>query len=96
MVITVTIPARIDTYASTTSNSADTTITFKPTGAGSNAAFNSGAGPSNLPAITWGIVNAQAGDDFIITALSLSAITFKVLNAGARVVRNLNLFAEGY
>ncbi len=94
--ITITIPARVDTYASTTSNSADTTITFQPTGAASTAAFNGGAGPSGLPAITWGIVNGAAGDDFIITALSLSAISFKIVNGGSRVVRNLNLFAEGY
>ena len=95
LTITITIPARVDTYASTTSASADTTITFNPTGAAA-APFNGGGGPGNLPAITWGIVNAQAGDDFIITALSLSAISFKVLNGGSRVVRNLNLFAEGF
>jgi hypothetical protein len=93
--ITITIPSRVDTYASTTSASADSTITFNPTGAAA-APFNGGAGPSNLPAVTWGIVNAQAGDDFIITALSLSAISFKILNGGSRVVRNLNLFAEGF
>jgi hypothetical protein len=95
-VITITIPARIDTYASTTSASADTTITFQPTGAALTAPFNGGAGPSDLPAISWGIINAQAGDDLIITALSLSAISLKILNGGSRVVRNLNLFAEGF
>lgn len=94
--ITITIPARIDTYAVTTSSGADTTVTFQPTGAASTAAFNGGAGPGNLPAITWAIINAAAGDDLIITALSLSAISFKVVNTGARVVRNLNLFAQGY
>lgn len=96
MTITVTIPARVDTYASASSSSADVTITFQPTGAASTAAFNGGAGPSSLPAITWGIINAQAGDDFIITGLSLSALTYKVLNGGVRVVRSLNIFAEGY
>lgn len=95
-VITITIPARVDTYAVATSSSADTTIPFKPTGAGAAAPFNSGAGPGNLPAITWGIVNGAAGDDLIITALSLSSISFKIVNGGSRVVRNLNLFAEGY
>ena len=94
--ITITIPARVDTYAVTTSSSANTTITFEPTGAALAAPFNGGAGPANLPAITWGIINGQAGDDLIITALSLSSITFEVVNGGSRVIRNLNLFAEGY
>lgn len=94
--ITITIPARIDPYAVTTSASADTTITFQPVGAASTAPFNGGPGPGDLPAVTWGIVNGAAGDDLIITALSLSAITFSVKNGGSRVVRNLNLFAEGF
>lgn len=94
--ITITIPARVDTYAVTTSASGDTTITFEPTGAALASPFNGGAGPGDLPAISWGIINAQAGDDLIITALSLSAISFKILNAGSRVVRSLNLFAEGF
>jgi Putative phage tail protein len=95
-VITITIPSRVDSYALTTSSSADTAVTFEPTGAASAAPFNGGPGPGNLPAITWGIVNGQAGDDLIITALSLSAVSFKILNGGSRVVRNLTLFAEGY
>lgn len=94
--ITITIPARIDTYALTTLASADTTVTFQPNNAASPASFNGGPGPGNLPSITWGIVNAQAGDDLIITALSLSSVSFNVSNGGSRVVRNLTLFAEGY
>lgn len=96
LTITVSIPARVDTYALTTSAAATTTIAFQPNGAAAPAPFNGGAGPANLPAISWGIVNAQAGDDLIISALSLNAITFEILNAGVKVARNLNLFAEGY
>jgi hypothetical protein len=95
-VVTVTIPARVDTYAVTTSSSATTTITFQPTSASSPAPFNGGAGAGDLPTITWGIVNAQAGDDFIITALSPSQVTFEILNGGVMVVRNVNVFAEGF
>jgi hypothetical protein len=93
--ITITIPPRIDQYALTTSAGADTTVTFAPTGQ-SAAPFNGGPGPSNLPALNWGIVNAQAGDDLIVTALSLSSISFNIQNGGTRVVRNLTLEAEGY
>lgn len=96
LTITVTIPARLDTYAVTTSAAAVTTITFEPTGAALAAPFNGGAGPGNLPAISWGILNGQQGDDLIITALSLTAISFEILNAGAKVARSLNLFAEGF
>jgi hypothetical protein len=45
----------------------------------------SGGGPGNHPSITWDIVNGAAGDDLIITALSLSAISFKILNTGNRL-----------
>lgn len=96
LTITVSIPARVDTYAVTTSSASATTLSFQPTGAASAAPFNGGAGPGGMPAITWGIVNAQGGDDLIITALSLASISFEIRNAGARVARSLNLFAEGY
>jgi Putative phage tail protein len=96
-VITLSIPARVDSYALTTSSSADTAVTFKPTGAASAAPFNGGPAVGNLPAITWAIANAQAGDDLVITAgPTLSGLSFKILNGGARVVRNLTLFAEGF
>lgn len=95
-VITITIPPRIDTYAVTTSSSANTTITFEPTGASATAPFNGGAGPSGLPVVQWGIVNAQAGDDLLISSLSLSSITFEVVNSGVRVVRSLSMTVEGY
>lgn len=95
-VITVTIPGRVDSYAETTSAAAATTITFQPNNAASPAPFNGGPAAGNLPAITWGITNAQAGDDLIITALSDSAITFEILNGGSKVARNLTLFAEGF
>ena len=103
LVILVTLTARIDQYALTTSSSADTAVTFGQAGVvstapltGTASPFNGGAGPSDLPALTWGIVNAQAGDDLIVTALSLSAVSLKILNGGARVVRSLTLFAQGY
>jgi hypothetical protein len=94
--ITITVPARIDHYAATTSASADTTITFRPDGAAVAGAFNGGAGAGNLPVAQWGIVNAQAGDDLIITAISLSQMSFKIMNGGSRVVRDVNLTVEGF
>ena len=94
-VITITIPPRIDSYAVSTSSSTTSTITFNPTGAAA-APFNGGAGAGDLPIVQFSIINAQAGDDVIITALSLSAMTFEVLNAGSKVVRNVNLTIEGF
>ena len=101
--IIATLPARIDQYPLTTSSSADTTVIWGQTGVVSSAPligtaspFNGGGGPSNLPALNWGITDAQAGDDLIVTALSLTAISFKILNGGSRVVRSLTLTAEGY
>jgi Putative phage tail protein len=96
MAITATIPARIDQYPVTSSASVATTITFQPQGATSPGAFNGGAAPGDLPAISWGITNAQAGDDLIVSALSLSSVTFAVWNSGVMVSRTLTLFAEGF
>jgi hypothetical protein len=94
--VTATIPARIDQYAVTTSASAATTITFEPAGASGAQPFNGGSGPNQFPAISWGIVNAQGGDDLIISALSNSAVTFAIWNSGVMVARQLTLTAEGY
>lgn len=101
--ITATIPPRIDQYPLTTSSSATTSVTFGQSGVTSTAPligtaspFNGGAGPGDLPAISWGIVNAQAGDDLIVTALSLSAVTFEILNGGSKVARQLTLTVEGF
>jgi hypothetical protein len=101
--ITATIPPRIDQYPLTTSASAATTVTFGQAGVtstapltGTSSPFNGGSAPGGFPAMSWGITNAQAGDDLIISALSNSAVTFAVWNSGAMVSRQLTLFAEGF
>ena len=94
-VITITIPARIDNYALTTSNAGSTVVTFHPTGA-ANAPFNGGPGAGNLPIIQGTILNAVAGDDLIITSLSLSGLSVEVTNGGSPVARSINLNVEGY
>jgi len=95
--IAVDAPDRDDFYQGlTTSSSVDTTVTFKPNGAAATAAFNGGPGGVNTPALTFTLRPATAGDDVVIVSLSLTAVVFKVLNAGARVVRTIDLLAQGY
>jgi hypothetical protein len=101
--VTATVAARIDQYSLTSSSSAATTVTFGQAGVvstspltGTASPFNGGASPGQLPAISWGIVDAQAGDDLIISALSDSAVTFAIWNSGVMASRQLTLFAEGY
>lgn len=85
---TITLSANVD---ATVGNGDLVTFSNNPP-----AAFNAGPGAANLPSISWGITNAQAGDDLIVTALSLSSFSIKVLNGGSRVSRTVNLFAQGY
>ena len=94
--ITVTIPARIDQYSLTTSNSGTTAIVFKPTGASANAPFNGGASVGNLPAIQATIRNAQAGDQFVSSGLTLSGVNVEVVNSGSPVQRTIDLVVQGY
>ena len=94
--ITVTIPARIDQYSLTTSNSGTTAIVFKPTGASATAPFNGGASVGNLPAIQATIRNAQAGDQFVSSGLTLSGVNVEVVNSGSPVQRTIDLVVQGY
>lgn len=95
LTITITIPARIDTYSLTTSAAGNTTITFNPTGAAA-APFNGGQATGNLPAVQGTIINAQAGDDLIISGLGLSSLAVKVMNSGSAVARAIILRVEGF
>ncbi len=95
-VITITIPPRTDTYSLTTSASGTTTVTFEPTGSASPAPFNGGAASGNLPAVQGTIISAQAGDDLIITSISLSQLSVEVVNSGSPVARSIILEVQGF
>ena len=77
------VASRTAQGTSTSSASADTIVTYPST-------FNA----IPLPQIT--IQNAQAGDDVILTAQTATGFTYRILNAGARVVRTINYASQAF
>jgi hypothetical protein len=94
--ITVTIPARIDQYSVITSTAGPITLTFRPQGAASPAAFNGGAGSGGTPLWSGGIVNAQAGDTLLVASINKTNCAVAVSNGGSFVVRTVSLIFQGY
>ncbi|MEI6729946.1 MAG: phage tail protein, partial [Pseudomonadota bacterium] len=95
-VFSVDAPDRDDHYINQAIASGGTTITFKPDASGTAAAFNGGNGGASLPSVQVTILNASAGDDAVISSLSLSSCVVRVLNGGVGVARNVNLLVQGY
>ena len=105
---TVDVPDRIDSngivggvLTSLTNlllDAAGTTITFASNTqtAAVGEAFNGGPGGSSVPNIQVTIRGATAGDDVMVTAVSLSGCTVRVMNAGAGAARNVDIRPQGY
>jgi hypothetical protein len=93
----VQIPARIDHYQNLAVPSTGLTITFARDAAPSvPAPFNGGPGANQLPYwnVSW---QAQAGDTYTITGLSLSRLTIQFFNGGSPVARTgVNVDVEGF
>lgn len=96
-IFSVDVPDRDDHYVNQAISSGGTTITFKPDGSSTATPFNGGtAGNRSLPSIQVTILNASAGDDVLVTSVSLSSCTIQVVNGGSGVARNCNLLVQGY
>ena len=87
-IFSVDVPDRVDTGQVTT-NIAGSTVTYV-------APFIGGATGMTVPAVQLTIVNAQAGDDIILTNETLSGFDVQILNGGTGVVRTVNWLAQGY
>jgi hypothetical protein len=94
--IQISVIPRTDHYQNLTSTTGISTITFRPDGAASNAGFNGGPNGAALP--YWNASWSQtAGDIFVVTALSKTAMSWEILNGGAPVVRSgVNIDVQGY
>lgn len=92
----INVPARIDHLTNQALSAGGTAFTFKPDGAATPAAFNGGPNGATVPAIQVTVLNASAGDDVIVTGLSLSGATLQVTNGGIGVARNVNALIEGF
>ena len=95
-VFEVDVPDRDDHYTNVTLPSGGSLITFRPDGSSSSAPFNGGPARGNLPAVQVTILNAQTGDQLVLSALSLASCNLQVTNSGVGVTRAVNVLAEGY
>ncbi len=75
---------------------AGVTLTFKPDGASTPVAFNGGPNGATVPAVQVTIMNKQSGDTEVVSSLTLSGCTVRVLNGGVGQIRNVTVQAVGY
>ncbi len=73
---------------STSSASADTTVTFA-------SPFYGGIGGTDLPYVGFSAIGGSAGDSIDIVSITKSAFTYSVYNSGARVARAITWQAVG-
>lgn len=93
----VDVPDRDDHYVNLNISSGGYSLLFTPDGSNTPAPFNGGPqGSPDAPAIQVTIVNAQAGDVAVISAVTLSGCTIQILNGGSGIGRVVNVLAEGY
>lgn len=72
------------------------TFTFIPDGGASPVPFNGGPNGAVVPSVSVQVLNSTAGDDVVITAVSLSSATIRVFNGGIGVARTINATFTGY
>ena len=92
----VEAPDRRDHYVGLSVASGGTTVTFTPDGRSTSVPFNAGPGGATQPSVTASIVDAVAGDQLVLSAITRSGATVHVTNGGSGVARTVNLEAKGY
>lgn len=85
----VDVPDRIDSYQSTTSSTTTTSLTY-------TSPFNGGNGASSVPTVQTTIVNAASGDVVVLSNVTATGLSLDVYNGGSRVIRTVNIQAQGY
>lgn len=88
----VDVPDLTDSGTVTTSAGGVVHVTLPHTFNGGNTP----GGTNGLPNIQLTISGASAGDDYRLTNLTTSGFDIDVVNAGSRVVRNINWVAQGW
>lgn len=87
-IFTVDVPDRVDTGQVVT-NTVGSTVTYV-------TSFIGGATGIAVPAVQLTIVNAQTGDDVILSNETLAGFDVQILNGGVGVTRTVNYLAQGY
>lgn len=91
----IDVPDRVDHYLGLSLATAGTLVPFRPDG-GTAVAFNGGPNGATDPIIQMTILNAASGDTAIVSGISQSSCTLRVVNAGSGVARTVNAVVEGY
>jgi type IV secretory pathway TrbF-like protein len=97
LTFSVDVPDRVDHYVGVSIPSGGQTISYKPDGSSTATPFNGGPqGSAATPSIQVTINGASAGDDVVLSAVTLNSFNIRVLNGGAGVARNVNILVGGY
>jgi hypothetical protein len=89
LVVEIDVPDRLEHHQIATSSSAAVAVPY-------GVAFNGGPGDSAIPLVQGTVINAQAGDDLVISDQTSTSCTVSVFNTGVRVVRMVNIQAQGF
>jgi len=93
----VDVPDRYDEIANLAVVSGGSVITFRPKGDLVDAPFNGGPNGETTPHIQTTIIGSTAGDEVVVSSLTLAGCTVKVRNAGVFVDRSgVNVTASGF
>lgn len=96
-IFAVDVPDRNDHYINLSIASGGTTLNFQPDGAVSAIPFNGGpAGSPTEPSVQVTILSSSAGDQLVLSSVSLTSCTIQIMNGGVGVARNVNVLAQGY
>ena len=87
--VSADVPDRVDHVTNHSLAAGGETFTFTPDGGATAVAFKGGPGSATVPAIQVTVLNASAGDQVLITSVTLAHATIQVLNGGVGVARNI-------
>ena len=93
--VSVDVPDRNDHVTNHALAAGGETFTFTPDGSSTPTAFKGGPNGATVPhlQVTW---NQTAGDQLVISGLSLSGVTLQILNGGVGVARTINAIFQGW
>jgi len=92
----VDVPDRDDHYTGLAVPSWGLALSFTPDGGTAPVPFNGGPGSARVPAVQITILNAQAGDQAVLSSLTLAGCAIAIVNGGLGVARTVNVLAQGY
>lgn len=95
--VKVDVPDRVDCFTALAVPAAGLTVSYAQGLQGNpTAAFNGGPNGAVSPNVQITIVNAQPGDQAVLSAESCAGFTVQITNNGAGAARTVNIVSQGY